>query len=69
MLPVLQKVAETIGWTGIGVLLLYAGVRFFDLLDPINYREEIRKGNPAAGIIVSAIIASLTAIIISVILT
>lgn len=66
---ILQLVAETIGWTFVGVILLYGGVRLFDLLDPIDYREEIRKGNVAAGVIVASIIVAIAAIIISVILT
>lgn len=65
----LQKVAETIGWTTVGIVLLYGGIRLFDLLDPIDYREEIRKGNPAAGIIVAAVIAAITAIVVTVIIS
>jgi uncharacterized membrane protein YjfL (UPF0719 family) len=68
-LVILQLVAETVGWTFVGVILLYGGVRLFDLLDPIDYREEIRKGNIAAGIIVAAIMAAIAAIVIAVILT
>ncbi|MDX2217303.1 MAG: DUF350 domain-containing protein [Oculatellaceae cyanobacterium bins.114] len=66
---ILQLVAETAGWAFVGVILLYGGVRLFDLLDPIDYREEIRKGNVAAGVIVGAVIAAIAAIIIAVILT
>ncbi|MBD2103634.1 DUF350 domain-containing protein [Leptolyngbya sp. FACHB-261] len=69
ILPTLQKVSETIGWTVIGILLLYGGVRLFDLIDPIDYREEIRKGNLAAGIIMAALITGLAAIVIAVILS
>lgn len=68
-MPLLQTIAATIGWTFFGILLLYAGVRLYDLLDPIDYREEIRKGNIAAGIIVAAIITALAAIVITVLLT
>jgi uncharacterized membrane protein YjfL (UPF0719 family) len=68
-LVILQLVAETVGWTFVGVILLYGGVRLFDLLDPIDYREEIRKGNIAAGIIVAAIMTAIAAIVIAVILT
>lgn len=66
---ILQLVAETIGWAFVGVILLYGGVRLFDLLDPIDYREEIRKGNIAAGLIVAALIAAIAAIVVAVILT
>ncbi|WP_309229834.1 DUF350 domain-containing protein [Oscillatoria sp. FACHB-1407] len=66
---ILQLVAETVGWAFVGVLLLYGGVRLFDLLDPIDYREEIRKGNVAAGVIVGAFIVAIASIVIAVILT
>ncbi len=69
MMPILQIFAESIGWTFVGVILLYAGVRLFDIIDPIDYRQQIRNGNLAAGIIVAAIIMALAAIIIAVIVT
>ncbi len=66
---ILQLVAETVGWAFVGVLLLYGGVRLFDLLDPIDYREEIRKGNVAAGMILASLVIAIAAIIVAVILT
>ncbi|HEY9647370.1 MAG TPA: DUF350 domain-containing protein [Chroococcidiopsis sp.] len=66
---ILQIVAETVGWAFVGVLLLYGGVRLFDLLDPIDYREEIRKGNVAAGMIMASLVVAIAAIIVAVILT
>lgn len=68
-MSVLLIIFATVGWTLLGVLLLYGGVRLYDALDPIDYQAEIRKGNMAAGIIVAAIIAAITAIVISVILS
>jgi uncharacterized membrane protein YjfL (UPF0719 family) len=64
-----QKVLESLGWTLFGIVLLYGAVWLFDRFDPINYREEIRNGNLAAGIIVAAIILGIAAIIVSVIVT
>jgi uncharacterized membrane protein YjfL (UPF0719 family) len=64
-----MKMSESLGWTVFGIALLYGAVWLFDRLDPINYREEIRSGNVAAGIIVAAIILGISAIIISVIVT
>ncbi|MEB3291861.1 MAG: DUF350 domain-containing protein [Synechococcales bacterium] len=68
MLPEFQKIIETLGWTIVGIILLYSSVWLFDRLDPINYREEIRRGNVAAGVIVAAIILSIGGIIITVLL-
>ncbi|ERN40576.1 protein containing domain of unknown function (DUF350) [Rubidibacter lacunae KORDI 51-2] len=69
MLDVLARVAATIGWTAVGVVLLYGGVRLYDYLDPIDYSAEIRKGNLAAGLKLSALVLGLTAIIIAVLIT
>jgi uncharacterized membrane protein YjfL (UPF0719 family) len=66
---VAQKVMESLGWTLFGIVLLYGAVWLFDRLDPINYREEIRSGNLAAGMIVAAIILGIAAIIVAVIVT
>lgn len=67
-MPLLIRVLESIGWTFLGVLLLYLGLRLYDILDPIDHRAEIRKGNMASGILQSAIVIALAAIIIAVIL-
>jgi len=69
VMQVVERVLATIGWSLLGVILLYLCVRLFDRLDPIDYRNEVLKGNVAAGIIVSALIAAMAAIIISVIVT
>lgn len=62
-------VLTTIFWGFFGIVLLYFGVRLFDKLDPIDYRSQVERGNLAAGVIVSSIILSLAAIIVSVIIT
>ncbi|MBD1997360.1 DUF350 domain-containing protein [Oculatella sp. FACHB-28] len=69
MLITVERVAATVGWALIGVLLLYAAIRLFDAVDPINYQTEIRQGNIAAGVVVAALIIATAAIIISVIVT
>jgi uncharacterized membrane protein YjfL (UPF0719 family) len=69
LLEILIPVGLTIGWTLLGIILLYSGVRLYDVLDPIDYRAEIRKGNIAAGLIIATIILAITAIIVSVIIT
>jgi uncharacterized membrane protein YjfL (UPF0719 family) len=67
--PIVQDALTTVGWTFLAVILFYGGVRLFDLLDPIDYQSEIRRGNLAAGILLAAMIISLSAIIIAVIVT
>lgn len=69
MMPFLQKLAETVGWSIVGILIVYGSVQLFDRLDPIDFRQEVRNGNIAAGIIVGALILAIAAIVISVLLT
>ena len=64
---ILQQLASTVGWSFVGVVLFYLGIRLFDLLDPIDYQAEIRNGNMAAGIILAAVVVSIATIVISVI--
>jgi len=66
---VLQDVLATVGWTLLSVVLFYGGVRLFDLLDPIDYQAEVRKGNMAAGVLLAAVIVALAGIIIAIIFT
>lgn len=66
---ILQEMLITVGWTFLAVLLFYGGVRLYDLLDPIDHESELRRGNVAVGLLLSAVIVSLAAIIIAVIIS
>jgi uncharacterized membrane protein YjfL (UPF0719 family) len=68
-MPFLYKVAETLGWSVIGVIVFYASLRLFDRLDPIDFQDEVRNGNIAAAIIMAAVVVAIAAIIVAVILT
>jgi uncharacterized membrane protein YjfL (UPF0719 family) len=60
--------AETLNvvwWTIVGVVSFYLGSWLFDLLDPIDYRVQIEKGNIAAAIKLSAVLIGIAAIIIT----
>lgn len=63
------QLALTIGWAFVGVMLILAGTWIFDRLTHIDYRAEIRKGNVAAGLVVASVIVSITAVVVSVVLT
>lgn len=69
MLLELQKLPETILWTIVGIVLLYGSVWIYDRIDPINYREAIRQGNVAAGLVVAAVILAMSGIIIAILAT
>ncbi|MEM9154796.1 MAG: DUF350 domain-containing protein [Cyanobacteria bacterium P01_F01_bin.33] len=66
---IVQDIAASIGWTIFAVILFYGGVRLFDFLDPIDFQAEIRQGNVAAGVLLAAIVISLSAIIIAVVVS
>jgi uncharacterized membrane protein YjfL (UPF0719 family) len=64
-----QAIPSTIFWVAFGLVLLYGSVWLFDRIDPINYREAIRQGNIAAGLVVSAVILAMGGIIITILAT
>ncbi|MBM7842453.1 MULTISPECIES: DUF350 domain-containing protein [Herpetosiphon] len=69
ILPLLGRIAASIGWTLVSVLIFYGGARLYDLLDPIDYREEIKRGNVAAAIQMAAVTIALAAIVIMAVAT
>ncbi len=66
---ILLSIVGSFGWTLLGVIVLYVGTLLWDRLDPVNYREEIAKGNVAAAIKFAAVIISLAAIVVAVLTT
>jgi uncharacterized membrane protein YjfL (UPF0719 family) len=69
MAPRFTQLLLTIGWTVIGVLLIYGGTWLFDRLTPLDYRSEIRKGNVAAGVVMAAVILGVAAVVVAVLLS
>ena len=63
------QLALTFGWAFVGVMLILAGTWLFDRLTPIDYFAEIRKVNVAAGLVVASVVLSITAVVVSVVLT
>ncbi len=66
---ILIRIVASVAWTFIGVLIFYLGVRFYDRLDPIDYKAEIEKGNLAAAIKLGAVVLGIAAIAIAAIVT
>jgi uncharacterized membrane protein YjfL (UPF0719 family) len=58
------QLLQSVGWTLVGLLLIYGGTRLFDRLDPIDYRAEIRRGNVAAGLVVAAVTLGISAVVV-----
>ena len=65
----LNRIGSTLGWSVVGVIVLYAATRLFDFIDPVDYRAEIAEGNIAAAIKMAAFILGLAGIITAVIVT
>ncbi len=63
------RVLAVIGWTLLGVLILYLAVRLYDWLDPIDYQAEIQRGTVAAAIRIAAVMIGLAAIVVAAIVT
>ena len=63
------RVGATIGWTAVGIVVLYTATRVYDMLDPIDYRAEIKAGNVAAAIKLAAVTIGLAAIVVAAIVT
>ncbi|MFN9693829.1 MAG: DUF350 domain-containing protein [Synechococcaceae cyanobacterium] len=58
------QLLQTLGWTLVGLLLIYGGTLVFDRLDPIDYRAEIRRGNVAAGLVLASVILGVSAVVV-----
>ena len=69
LMPFLLQLAETIGWSVLAVVLFYGSLRLFDILDPIDYQAEIRRGNIAASLILASTVLAISGIIITVLIT
>lgn len=63
VMPTLEAVGSTLGWTAIALVLFYTSLKVFDWIDPIDYRREIENGNVAAGIVLAAFLIAMAAII------
>ncbi|MTI68546.1 MAG: DUF350 domain-containing protein [Firmicutes bacterium] len=54
---------STIIYAILGLCLMFIGYKFFDLITPYNFSEEIKEKNPAIGAVIAGIFIA-TAIII-----
>ena len=69
LVDLVGRILATFGWTIVGVLVFYAGARLYDMLDPIDYKAEIQRGNTAAEIKLAAVTLGLAAIVVVAIAT
>lgn len=58
-----NPIIETIVYAILALILMFVGYKFFDLITPYNFAEEIKEKNPAIGAVIAGIFIA-TAIII-----
>ncbi len=59
----LSNVGAVIFWAILGMLLLLAADHIIDRIDPLGFDKEIKNGNVAAAIVMSALIIGVAIII------
>ncbi|WP_432666530.1 DUF350 domain-containing protein [Wukongibacter baidiensis] len=58
-----NEFVSTIVYAALSLILMFIGYKFFDLITPYNFAEEIKEKNPAIGAVIAGIFIA-TAIII-----
>lgn len=58
-----NPIVETIVYAVLALILMFVGYKFFDIITPYNFAEEIKEKNPAIGAVIAGIFIA-TAIII-----
>ena len=56
-------IVSTLVYAVLGLILMFVGYKFFDLITPYNFAAEIKEKNPAMGIVLVGIFIA-TAIIV-----
>ena len=59
----LSNVGAVIFWAALGMVLLLAADHIIDRIDPLDFDKEIKNGNVAAAIVMSALIIGVAIII------
>lgn len=54
---------STVVYAIVALILMFAGYKFFDLITPYSFAEEIKEKNPAIGAVIAGIFIA-TAIIV-----
>ena len=58
---------QTLIWGIIGLILMFIGYKFFDIITPYDFAEEIKEKNPAVGALIGAIFIAIAIIVTAVI--
>lgn len=58
-----NEYVSTIVYAIVAIVLMFAGYKFFDMITPYSFSEEIKEKNPAIGAVIAGIFIA-TAIIV-----
>ncbi|MCR6516200.1 MAG: DUF350 domain-containing protein [Clostridium sp.] len=53
----------TVAYSVLGLFLMFLGYKFFDMITPYNFAEEIKEKNPAIGIVIVGLFISIAMIV------
>ena len=54
---------DTALWTAVGIILVMMGFRILAWVSPFNFRREIEKGNPAAGVVAAGMLIAVAVLV------
>ncbi|MCT4564832.1 MAG: DUF350 domain-containing protein [Maledivibacter sp.] len=58
-----NPIIETIVYAILALILMFVGYKFFDIITPYNFAEEIKEKNPAIGAVIAGIFIATSIII------
>jgi putative membrane protein len=58
-----NEILSTIFYAVYGMVLMFIGFKFFDIITPYNFVEEMKEKNPAIGAVIAGIFISVGIII------
>jgi uncharacterized membrane protein YjfL (UPF0719 family) len=53
----------TIIYAILSLLMMFAGYKFFDMITPFNFNEEIKEKNPAAAVVIAGLFIAIAIIV------
>lgn len=54
---------STLVYSVLGLVLMFVGYKFFDMITPYNFAEEIKEKNPAIGIVIVGLFIAIAMIV------
>ncbi|MEJ6951003.1 DUF350 domain-containing protein [Natronospora cellulosivora (SeqCode)] len=58
-----NEIIATLIYAFLGLIYMFAGYKFIDLITPYNFAEEIKEKNPAIGIVIAGIFIAVSIIV------